>query len=71
MSDSPAPPVSRGSAWKIVATVVLITGAVAFLLTASMKPGMEYYKHVDEVMKYFDEYFARAKSKLHQKSATR
>jgi hypothetical protein len=28
-------------------------------------------KHVDEVMKYFDEYFARAKAKVHQKSATR
>jgi cytochrome c-type biogenesis protein CcmE len=54
MSDSPAPAVTRGSAWKIVATVVLITGAVAFLLTASMKPGMEYYKHVDEVMNTVD-----------------
>jgi len=50
--NSPAspPPVSRGAAWKIVASVVAVTGAVAFLLTASMKPGMEYYKHVDEVM---------------------
>jgi hypothetical protein len=27
-------------------------------------------KHVDEVMKYFDEYFARAKAKVHKKSAT-
>ena len=50
--SSPAspPPVSRGAAWKIVASVVAVTGAVAFLLTASLKPGMEYYKHVDEVM---------------------
>ena len=28
-------------------------------------------KHVDQVMKYFDEYFARAKARLQQKSATR
>lgn len=53
MSDAPAssvPPVSHGAAWKIVASVVAITGAVAFLLTSSMKEGAEYYKHVDEVM---------------------
>jgi cytochrome c-type biogenesis protein CcmE len=49
MSASPAP-VSRGAAWKIVATVVVITGAAGFLLSASMKEGAEYYKHVDEVM---------------------
>jgi cytochrome c-type biogenesis protein CcmE len=53
-ADVPAasapPPVSRGAAWKIVATVVVITGAVALLLTASLKPSAEYYKHVDEVM---------------------
>jgi cytochrome c-type biogenesis protein CcmE len=50
MSPAAPAPVSRGAAWKIVASVVVVTGAVAFLLTASMKPGMEYYKHVDEVM---------------------
>jgi cytochrome c-type biogenesis protein CcmE len=49
MSASPAP-VSRGAAWKIVATVVVITGAAGFLLSVSMKEGAEYYKHVDEVM---------------------
>jgi cytochrome c-type biogenesis protein CcmE len=49
MSAAPAP-VSRGAAWKIVASVVAITGAVAYMLTASMKEGAEYYKHVDEVM---------------------
>jgi hypothetical protein len=27
-------------------------------------------KHVDEVMKYFDEYFARAKARAHKKSAS-
>jgi cytochrome c-type biogenesis protein CcmE len=41
---------SRGAAWKIVLSVVVITGAVAFLLSRSMKEGAEYYKHVDEVM---------------------
>jgi cytochrome c-type biogenesis protein CcmE len=54
MSAATAPPVSRGAAWKIVASVVAITGAVAFLLTASMKQGAEYYKHVDEVMASVD-----------------
>jgi cytochrome c-type biogenesis protein CcmE len=49
MSASPAP-LSRGAAWKIVASVVVVTGAVAFLLSSSMKQGAEYYKHVDEVM---------------------
>jgi cytochrome c-type biogenesis protein CcmE len=52
---APAPaPVSRGAAWKIVASVVVVTGAVAFLLTASMKQGAEYYKHVDEVTSNID-----------------
>ena len=27
-------------------------------------------KHIDEVMKYFDEYFARAKARVHKKGAT-
>ena len=50
-SDSPPPaPVSRGAAWKIVASVVVVTGAVAFMLKASVKEGAEFYKHVDEVM---------------------
>src|SRR5215471_20206832 len=44
MSAAPVPPVSRGAAWKIVASVV------AVLLTSSMKPGLAYYKHVYEVM---------------------
>ena len=54
MSDAPAnnatPPVSRGAAWKIVLSVVAVTGAVGFMLKASMAPSAEYYKHVDEVM---------------------
>ena len=41
---------ARGAAWKIVVSVVAVTGAIAFLLTRSMKEGAEYYKHVDEVM---------------------
>jgi cytochrome c-type biogenesis protein CcmE len=41
---------SRGAAWKIVLSVVAVTGAVGFLLSRSMKEGAEYYKHVDEVM---------------------
>jgi len=46
---APAPP-SRSAALKIVATVLVIGGAVAVLLTASISKGAEYYKHVDEVM---------------------
>jgi cytochrome c-type biogenesis protein CcmE len=50
-STNPAPtPVSRGAAWKIVVSVLLVTGAVAFMLRASVKEGAEFYKHVDEVM---------------------
>jgi len=41
---------SRGAAWKIVVSVVAVTGAVGFLLTRTMSTGAEYYKHVDEVM---------------------
>jgi cytochrome c-type biogenesis protein CcmE len=47
---APPPPVSRGAAWKIVVSVVVITGAVAFMLKQSMVEGAEFYKHVDEVM---------------------
>jgi cytochrome c-type biogenesis protein CcmE len=54
MSPSAPAPVSRGAAWKIVATVVVVTGAVGSLLFASMKPSAEYYKHVDEVMSSAD-----------------
>jgi cytochrome c-type biogenesis protein CcmE len=54
MSAAAVPPVSRGSAWKIVASVVVVTGAIGFLLMKSMKPGLEYYRHVDEVMASID-----------------
>jgi cytochrome c-type biogenesis protein CcmE len=46
----PAATVNRGSAWKVVLSVVVVTGALGFLLSRSMKEGAEYYKHVDEVM---------------------
>ena len=41
---------SRGTALKIVLSVVAVTGAIGFLLSRSVKEGAEYYKHVDEVM---------------------
>jgi cytochrome c-type biogenesis protein CcmE len=52
MTQTPvgAIPPGRGAAWKIVLSVVAITGAIGFLLSRSMKEGAEYYKHVDEVM---------------------
>ena len=50
MSATASAPPSRGSAWKIVASVVVITGAAGFMLKASIKEGAAYYKHVDEVM---------------------
>jgi len=49
-APAPVAPISKGSAWKIVASVVVVTGAVAFLLSRSLKEGAESYKHVDEVM---------------------
>jgi cytochrome c-type biogenesis protein CcmE len=45
---SPRP--NRGAAWKIVAAVTVVAGAVGVLLYSSTLSGMEYYKHVDEVM---------------------
>ena len=47
---APTPPITRGAAWKIVASVVVVTGAVGFLLSRSMKDEVQAYKHVDEVM---------------------
>ena len=47
-------PVGRATALKIVASVVVVAGAVGFLLTKSMKQGAEYYKHVDEVTSNLD-----------------
>jgi cytochrome c-type biogenesis protein CcmE len=46
---APAPP-SRAAALKILATVVVVGGAIALLLTASISKGAEYYHFVDEVM---------------------
>jgi cytochrome c-type biogenesis protein CcmE len=51
MSDQAAPaPPSRAAALKIVATVFVVGGAIALLLTASISKGAEYYHFVDEVM---------------------
>jgi cytochrome c-type biogenesis protein CcmE len=47
---TPASGASRGTALKIVLSVVAVTGAIGFLLSRSVKEGAEYYKHVDEVM---------------------
>ena len=49
-SIPPVVSLNRGSAWKVVLSVVVVTGALGFLLSRSMKEGAEYYKHVDEVM---------------------
>ena len=49
-STAPVAPVSRGAAWKIVASVLVVTGAVGFLLFKSTAPDQQLYKHVDEVM---------------------
>src|SRR4029078_7575599 len=49
MSNATAP-VTRGAAWKIVASVVVLTGGVFFLMAGSLKPEAQAYKHVDEVM---------------------
>jgi cytochrome c-type biogenesis protein CcmE len=49
-----ASPIGRATAIKIVVSVVAVAGAVAALLTVSMKQGAEYYKHVDEVTSNLD-----------------
>jgi len=40
---------SRGSIVKVISTVVVIGGAIALLMSASISKGSEYYKFVDEV----------------------
>lgn len=45
-----AAPAGRGSAWKIVVSVVVVTGAIGFLLSRSIREGAQHYRHVDEVM---------------------
>lgn len=47
---SPAQPVDRRTAWKIVISVVVVGVSIGSLLYASTKEGAEYYKFVDEVM---------------------
>jgi cytochrome c-type biogenesis protein CcmE len=43
------PPVDRKTAWKIVASVVIVIGAVSSLLYASMKEEIQLWKSPDEV----------------------
>jgi cytochrome c-type biogenesis protein CcmE len=52
--EAPAP-LSRGTALKIVGSVVAVVGAVGAVLYLSALPGGEYYKHVDEVMTNIDQ----------------
>ena len=47
---------SRGSAIKIVVSVLAVVGAVSTLFYVSAAPGMEYYKYVDEVMAQKDDF---------------
>ncbi len=50
------PAVTRGSALKIVVSVLAIVGAIGALFYVSAVPGMEYYKFVDEVMAQQDQF---------------
>ncbi len=52
--EAPSAPVTRAGAVKIVASVLVVAGAIGYLLTSSMKQGAEYYKHVDEVVSNAD-----------------
>lgn len=47
---SAAAPVSRATAWKIVATVLVVAGGLGYLLYASTEDEAAYYMHVDEVV---------------------
>ena len=49
-SPKPTTSVSLATAWKILASVVAVVGAVGALMYYSAVPGMEYYKYVDEVL---------------------
>jgi hypothetical protein len=40
----------NGTAWKLVLSVLVVMGAVGFLLFRSIREGARYYRHVDEVM---------------------
>ena len=49
---------------KILATVVIIAGALGGLMYTSLAEGTEYYKHVDEVMTQPDQWYGK-KLQLH------
>lgn len=50
-----AAPLASSTAWKIVASVVVVVGAIGTLFYFSARPGMEYYHYVDEVVAKRDE----------------
>ena len=49
---------------KILATVVVLVGALGSLMYTSLAEGTEYYKHVDEVMAQPDQWYGK-KLQLH------
>ena len=53
---SPVPPIARGSAIKIVVSVVAVLAAIGTLFYVSAAPGMEYYKYVDEVLAHHNDF---------------
>jgi cytochrome c-type biogenesis protein CcmE len=54
MSAPPASPAAPATGIKIVVSVLVVAGAIGYLLKSSMKEGAEYYKHVDEVTSNVD-----------------
>ena len=55
MTDQPtAPPVDRRTAWKIVASVVVVAGAVGGLLWQSLKQEIQLWKSPNEVVAGLD-----------------
>ena len=55
MTDEPkAPPVDRRTAWKIVASVVVVVGAVGGLLWQSLKQEIQLWKSPNEVVAALD-----------------
>ena len=54
----------KTKALKIVATAVVLTGAIGGLMYTSLAEGTEYYKHVDEVMGQPEQWYGK-KLQLH------
>jgi cytochrome c-type biogenesis protein CcmE len=66
MDAAPKTRSSRGSIVKVIATVAVIGGAIALMMSASISKGSEYYKFVDEVMSNTDA-FRGKKLQVHGK----